>query len=164
MEGRMQVLEPTSTGPDSLLPWDITAPMPAEEYAGMEVPQEPETIPILSETPAVEVFSVLRIVVPESAPASPAIVEPSGRIKLENEEFRIEWDDEEVRIIHDHWSLCGFGETLFEAQLDLVDEARELGSVMTDMDVRALSEQARRLRTFALRFLTTTSRHAQPSI
>ena len=152
----MQVPETTLTGPRSLQPWELTEALAAEEYVDIALPEEPATFSVPREAQAAEASPVLRIVLPEEAPSNPVTVEPSGRIWIEKEEFQIEWDDDQVRILHDRWSLCGFGETLLDAQLDFISEARDLGSVMADMDLSTLSEEARRLRAFALRFLTVT--------
>lgn len=83
-------------------------------------------------------------------------VERQARLTLEGEVFLVEWDaeDEVVHIRHPKWSLGGVGETLLEAEIDLIREAQELAEVMMPMRPAELDESARALSGFALRFLT----------
>lgn len=73
-----------------------------------------------------------------------------------NEPFQLEiGQDEHDRFVlhHRNWSLCGFGDTLWEAERDLRETARAIAPVYLDLSQADLTVQTWALREFLLRVL-----------
>lgn len=81
----------------------------------------------------------------------------SGRISILGEPFDVHIDDDEVLITHPRWSLMGSGATLGQAEQDLMYEAAALAEMWAEKRVEEMSDDARRLRDYALKFMGITT-------
>lgn len=75
--------------------------------------------------------------------------EPS-EIDVGGESFEMEREGGFVYLRHPVWSLSGFGQTLGEAEADLMREAIELREVLQDIPLAELAPEAVRLRDYLL--------------
>ena len=73
--------------------------------------------------------------------------------RFHGEPFELEIGDGVLSLRHPQWSLMGTGKTLLEAEIDLLDEAREVGYAMLELPIATLSFEAFRLREFLLRII-----------
>lgn len=73
--------------------------------------------------------------------------------RLAGEMFCIEPDAGVVYIRHPRWSLLGAGETLLDAERDLLEEARELSPLLMRRHPTELDPETLRLRDFLLRIV-----------
>ena len=81
-------------------------------------------------------------------------VEWYGSIRINREQFDIEFEEQSFHIVHRKWSLMGTGATLVEAEIDLMREARELAKIMVGMNEEELDDSARKLLSFVLPYVT----------
>ena len=73
--------------------------------------------------------------------------------RFRGERFDLEIDDGIFSLRHPRWSLMGTGTTLLEAEIDLLDEAREVVHAILELPITTLSFEAFRLREFLLRII-----------
>ncbi|MEX2571337.1 MAG: hypothetical protein WD737_08515 [Gemmatimonadota bacterium] len=73
-----------------------------------------------------------------------------GEIELYGEVFDIELEGRTVYVRHPEWSLIGAGESLLEAEQDLVEECRDVRSALDAVPLSKLSPEALRMYEFAL--------------
>lgn len=85
-----------------------------------------------------------------------------GRLRMRGETFYITTEAGQVFLAHPRWSLMGSGSSLYEAELDLIDEARALADALVDADPATLDRNATAMRRFALGFLTVHTTFAKP--
>lgn len=71
-------------------------------------------------------------------------------ISVFGEEFEIEAAGGVIWLTHPRWSLVGSGRTLVAAQMDLLEEARELAEAVLGMDVKTMSPRSLALRDYLL--------------
>ena len=76
---------------------------------------------------------------------------PQAAIRIFGEPFVVERVGSRIFLRHRRWSLLGSGDSLLQAQLNLLKEAGELAEVMRGIPTEELSKEAERLYHFALR-------------
>ncbi|MDP3149775.1 MAG: hypothetical protein Q8N83_11665 [Ignavibacteria bacterium] len=63
-------------------------------------------------------------------------------INIGNESFLFEKEDNYYYLSHPKWSLVGMGKNLYEAEVDLLNEAKELLTDMRELPTESLSQEA----------------------
>jgi len=69
-------------------------------------------------------------------------------VYIGNEEFTLKVEDEKYYIDHNLWSLAGEGNSLLDAELDLINQAKEIYELIKDDPISDLSLEAIRMRDF----------------
>lgn len=74
--------------------------------------------------------------------------------KIKGEPFIVgRIDANHIIITHESWSLTGYGETLIHAELDLLNEAKELSKEFIKIPVTELAPDALDLREFIYKII-----------
>lgn len=69
------------------------------------------------------------------------------------EPFQIDVSEDLIILKHEHWSLRGRGRTLVEAEIDLIENARDDAAYFCNHPVESMTNRAQALRDFILRVL-----------
>ncbi|OIO16359.1 MAG: hypothetical protein AUJ54_11530 [Ignavibacteria bacterium CG1_02_37_35] len=75
-----------------------------------------------------------------SASSKSIIIKDS--INICDESFLLEKEDNHYYLSHPKWSLVGMGQNLYEAEIDLLKEAKELLKDMRELPTESLSKEA----------------------
>lgn len=70
---------------------------------------------------------------------------------VNDEEFLLEYDEDNVYLSHEKWSLMVSGENLIEAELNLMREIKDLSKSFLKFPLNKLDDSAHELRSFILR-------------
>ena len=93
-----------------------------------------------------------RFVIPESEYRGS--VDPVGEVDILGERFDVTRDAYGILVSHPRWSLTGRGDTLVEAELDLIENAKLLAEAYLEFPPSQLSPEANEMLDFLIQLLS----------
>ena len=69
-------------------------------------------------------------------------------IEIKTEKFYIEQENDIVYLVHPYWSMVGMGKTLYAAEINLINEAKELFNILIKEDNSRLSLDALAMKSY----------------